>query len=53
MKKSELYHLAMVAIVQSPNISPENRVEIVKLLLENEDLELYREKVEAERNASL
>lgn len=50
MKKSELYHLAQIAIVQSPQISPENKMEILKLLLENESLELYRESKE-EREA--
>lgn len=46
MKKSELYHMAQIAIIESQNISPENRVEILKLLLEDESLELYRESKE-------
>lgn len=50
MKKSELYHLAMIIIMQSPSISPENKIEIIKLLLEDESLELYREKQKEEEN---
>ena len=46
MKKSELYHLAQIAVVQSPNISPENKMAILKLLFEDESLELYRESKE-------
>ena len=53
MKKSEFYHIAMVAVVQSNNVSPENKIEIMRLLLENENLELYREKQEEAKNATL
>lgn len=44
MKNSELYHLAQVAVINSPSIAPESKIKIVRLLLEDEDLELYQEK---------
>ena len=44
MKKSEVYHLTQIAVVQSPNISPENKLEILKILIEKEQLELFCEK---------
>ena len=46
MKNSELYYLAQIAIVQSHIVSPENRVALLRLLIEDENLELYREKQE-------
>ena len=49
MKNSELYHLAQIAVVQSTSIAPENKIKIVKLLLENESLEQFREKTVKEK----
>lgn len=43
MKKSELYHLAQVAVVQSPQISPEKKVAVMKLLIDQEKFELFCE----------
>lgn len=43
MKKSEVYHLAQIAVVQSPNIAPENKLEILKTLIAQENLELFCE----------
>ena len=43
MKKSEAYHLAQIAVVQSPNISPENKLEILRTLIAQENLELFCE----------
>ena len=51
MKKSEAYHLTQIAVVQSPNISPENKLEILKVLLDQERLELFCEREKA--NATL
>ena len=44
MKKSELYHLAQVAVVQSPQISPEKKVAVMKMLIDNEKVALLCEK---------
>ena len=43
MKKSEAYHLAQIAVVQSPSISPENKLEILRILSLQEHFELYCE----------
>lgn len=44
MKKSEAYHLAQIAVIATPTISVESKIEVMRVLLEQEDLELYREK---------
>ena len=49
MKKSEMYKVAMMAVVASSSISPNVKVEIVRELMEREDLELWREKQEEEK----
>ena len=43
MKKSEMYKMAMMAVVGCGTISPNVKVEIVKELIHNEELELWRE----------
>jgi len=43
MKKSEMYHLSQIAVVQSPNIAPENKISILRQLFEDEALALYFE----------
>ena len=48
MKKSEMYKVAMMAVVASASISPDVKIEITKELMEREDLELWKEKKEAE-----
>ena len=48
MKKSKIYHLSQIAVVQSPQISPESKVEILKALWEQERIEMVCEKI-AER----
>lgn len=48
MKKSEAYHLAQIAVVATPAISVESKIEVLRVLLENEDLALFCEKREAE-----
>ena len=50
MKNSDLYHLAQVAVVQSPNIAPENKIEILKKLLGDENLALLCENREENEN---
>ena len=52
MKKSIAYNLAQIAVMMSPNISPENRLEILKVLMEDESLALYIEKQEEAKKAA-
>ena len=47
MKKSEIYHLAQIAVINSPSISPESKIEVMRILLEDENLALFVEDREA------
>lgn len=49
MKKSEIYHLAQIAVINSPCITPESKLEILHVLMMDEDLELYHENKEFEK----
>lgn len=51
MKKSEAYHLAQVAVINSPCIAPETKLEIMKVLIPDETSAKYWEEQEAKRNA--
>lgn len=51
MKKSEAYHLAQIAVVATPAISVESKIEVLRVLFENEDLALFCEKKEEKKNA--
>lgn len=51
MKKSEIYHLAQIATVLSPAISPERKLEIIRVLMDDEDVAKYVEEKE-ERKAA-
>ena len=44
MKKSEMYHLAQIAVINAPTIAPESKVEILKMLWNEESLCLFCEK---------
>ena len=46
MKKSEMFHLAQIAVVNSPTIAPEHKVEILRCLIKEESLAAYCEKQE-------
>jgi hypothetical protein len=46
MKKSEIYHLAQIAVINSPSISPERKIEVMRVLLEDEQLALFCEEQE-------
>lgn len=48
MKKSEVYKMAEVAVVNSLSISAQDKIEILRELIEQEDLALYREEREVE-----
>lgn len=51
MKKSTAYNLAQIAVMLSPNISPENRLEILQILMEDEKLAKWCEEQEAKKAA--
>lgn len=48
MKKSEAYNMAQIAIITTPTISPENKLEILRVLIAEENLALYCEETETE-----
>lgn len=49
MNKSEAYHLAQIAVVNSPSISPEKKLEVLKVLFDDENLAIYCEEKEMEK----
>lgn len=49
MKKSELYHLAQIAVINSPNLAPETKLEIMKVLIPDESSARYWEEQEARK----
>lgn len=51
MKKSELYHLAQIAVVLSPAITPETKIEVLRELIDKEELEIFCEEQEAKKAA--
>ena len=52
MKKSELYHLAQIAVLTSPCIAPENKLEVLKTLMGEEDLAKFIEEQKAKENCN-
>ena len=51
MKNSELYHMAQIAVINSPCIAPETKIEIIRMLIADENLARYSEKREEKKNA--
>lgn len=51
MKKSEIYHLVQIAVVNAPCIAPERKLDALRVLMENEDLAIFCEKQEEKKNA--
>lgn len=49
MKRSEIFHLAQIAVVQTPSISPEKKLEILKTLLAQENFEQFCEEQKEEK----
>ena len=47
MKKSRIYYLAQIAVIRANNITDESKLEILRELMDKEDLEIYCEKKEA------
>lgn len=43
MKKSEIYHLAQIAVINSPSITPESKIEVLRELIDKEELALFCE----------
>lgn len=43
MKKSEVYHLAQIATITSSCLAPEVKLEVLKVLIEAENLALFCE----------
>lgn len=52
MKKSEIYQLAQIAVVSSPCIAPESKVEMLRVLFNEEDLCCYIEERDAKKMMS-
>lgn len=46
MKKSEIYHLAQIAVVTTATICPEGKLAILDTLMNDEKLALYCEEQE-------
>lgn len=51
MKKSELYYMAQIAVINAACIAPERKLLILRELFEREDVELFVEKRDAEKAA--
>lgn len=51
MKKSEAYNLAQIAVISSSCIAPERKMEILKVLIEDEKLARYCEEREEDEAA--
>lgn len=49
MKKSEIYHLAQIAVINSQCIAPEAKIAILRELIEREALEIFCEEQEAKK----
>lgn len=43
MNKSEIYHLAQIAVINTPAISPENKLRVLKVLFDDENLAAWQE----------
>lgn len=49
MKKSELYYVAQIAVLNSQCISPEKKLDVLRILFDDEDSAKYWEKKQAEK----
>ena len=49
MKKSEIYHLAQIAVVMTSCIAPEKKIEILHTLMMDEDLQKFAEDQEEKK----
>ncbi len=46
MKKSEIYHLAQIAVINTATIAPESKLEILDVLMNDEKVAIYFEEQE-------
>ena len=44
MKKSEAYNMAQIAVLLSPCIAPESKLEVLRVLMSDEDVAIFSEK---------
>ena len=51
MKKSIAYNLAQIAVMGCQNIAPENKLEILRVLMDDENLAMFVEQQEQEMAA--
>lgn len=51
MKKSELFRLAQIAVLNTNCISPENKLDILHLLKKEEDFAAWSEEAKAKKAA--
>ena len=51
MKKSELYYMAQIAVINAACIAPERKLQILNVLIADEDSAKYWEKKQAEKEA--
>lgn len=52
MKKSELYHLAQIAVITSPCIAPETKIEVLRELMDKESFESFCEDRDAKKEGN-
>ena len=53
MKKSEMYREAQKAVINAMHIPTDIRLEVVKLLMHDEELAIFKEDMESEQNGEL
>ena len=53
MKRSEAYYLAQIAVVQAATISPENKLEVLRILSCQEHFEKFCEEQVEEKNETV
>lgn len=51
MKKSEIYNLAQLAVMTNPAIHSAQKLEVLRVLMDDEDLEKFREEREEKEKA--
>ena len=49
MKKSEIYHLAQIAVLCAATIAHENKLKILRVLLDDEQLAIFSEERAAKK----
>ena len=51
MKKSELYRSAQIAVINSRVLTPEIKIEVLRILFEDEDVALFWEREQEKKEA--